>query len=206
MVTAIADKKIGLVVEKIVGQEEVVVKSLGKLLENTPGISGACIGGDGKVTLILDIAGIFRLLPHNIGAMVGPKQTGKWSSSQKRTKTWSILIVEDSRSERKRTRLTLESKGYKVVEASEGREALSKLMDYQIDLVITDIEMPELDGYELTSKIREHKKFRTIPVIAISSHKEMIDRIKGMECGINTYLPKPFDEQELFNSIKNLLP
>ena len=207
VVAGTAEKKIGLVVDRIVGQEEVVVKSLGKLLQNTPGISGACIGGDGKVTLIIDLAGIFRMLPHSVSTLISQVRDDKLTPSRHlKGSSPCILVVEDSRSERKRTRLTIESKGYKVVEAGDGKEALSKMHDYQIDMVITDIEMPELDGYELAAKIREHKKFSSLPIIAISSHKEMIDRIKGMEAGIDTYLPKPFNEQDLFNSMKNLLP
>ncbi len=209
VVAGMADKKIGLVVDKIVGQEEVVVKSMGKLLENTPGISGACIGGDGKITLILDLSGLLKLIPQNSISGIIQQSTQQIKQEDLSTKDryapTSILLVEDSRSERKRARMTLEAKGYRVIEATDGREALTRLMDYQVDMVITDIEMPELDGYRLTAKIRENRKFKNLPVIAISSHKEMIDRIKGMEAGINAYLPKPFDEDELFSAIKSLL-
>ncbi|NUM35732.1 MAG: Hpt domain-containing protein [Candidatus Brocadiae bacterium] len=207
VIAGMADKKIALVVDKIVGQEEVVVKPMGKVLENTTGFSGACIGGDGKVTLILDIMGILRLLPHSTGIILSSTEE-KTSKPRKAEKEGPvcILLVEDSRSERKRTRLAIESRGgYKILEAMDGKEALSKLNDYPVDLVITDIEMPELNGYQLTAKIREQRKFHNLPVIAISSHKEMVDRIKGMEAGINTHLPKPFDEEELFIAIKNLL-
>ncbi len=208
VIAGMSDKKIALVVDKIVGQEEVVVKPMGKMLEKTSGFSGACIGGDGKVTLILDIMGILRLLPHSASMTLGSnaeEKTIKLRSVSKEGPV-SILLVEDSRSERKRTRLAIEARGgYKVIEAMDGKDALLKLNDYPVDLVITDIEMPELNGYQLTAKIREQRKFRTLPVIAISSHKEMVDRIKGMEAGINTHLPKPFDEEELFSAIKNLL-
>ncbi len=204
VVVGMAERRIGIVVDNIVGQEEVVVKSMGKWLENTPGISSACIGGDGKVTLIIDVAGIFRLLPHSLSLSVHKSEM----SVQHPTPPNStyILLVEDSRSERKRTRLILESQGnFKVMESIDGKDALNKVLNYPIDLVLTDIEMPELDGYQLTAKIREHRKFRSLPVIAISSHKEMIDRIKGMEVGINLYLPKPFEEEELLHAIRNIL-
>lgn len=204
VIVEMAEKKVGLVVDKIIGQEEVVVKSLGKLLEDTTGISSACIGGDGKVNLILDIAGIFRLLPHSLNIFSNYNHIEEQTPEKGRQP--SILIVEDSRSERKKTRMIIESRGFKGIEAIDGKDALAKLMEYQIDVVITDIEMPELNGYQLTSKIRENKNFRSIPVIAISSHKDMIDRIKGMEAGINKYLPKPFQVEELFTAIKNLLP
>lgn len=133
------------------------------------------------------------------------KPKGAKSVTTRREKPPTILLVEDSRSERKRSRMLIETKGLKVIEAVDGKDALGKLMDYQVDMVITDIEMPELDGYELTAKIREHTKYRTIPVIAVSSHKEMVDRIRGMESGINAYLPKPIKEDELFTAIKNFL-
>jgi len=204
VVAGVADKKIGIMVDKIVGQEEVVVKNMGKLLENTPGISGACIGGDGKITLILDLSSLLRLIPHS-SVVVSSQGKTEVGTHAKKIGPVSILVVEDSRSERKRTRMALEQKGYRVVEATDGKDALNKLMDYSVDLIITDIEMPELDGYRLTAKVRENRKFKSLPVIAISTHKEMIDRIKGMEAGINMYLPKPFEEEELFNAIKNLL-
>jgi two-component system chemotaxis sensor kinase CheA len=205
VLTGIADKKIGIVVDKIIRQEEIVVKSLGKLLENIPGISGACIGGDGHVHLILDIATLLRILPMNTMMFSAGGEAKKIKKVERRDKPPCIMVVEDSRSERKKTRMILENRGFKVIEAGDGREALSKLTDYPVDMVITDIEMPELDGYELTAKIREHKQYRTIPVVAVSSHKEMVDRIKGMESGINTYLPKPLQEEEILTAIKNLM-
>ena len=204
VVAEMAEKKVGLVVDDIIGQEEVVVKSMGKLLNNTPGISSACIRGDGKVTLIIDLAGIFKLLPYTLN-------DENYVSSQKKSTTYSknvycVLIVEDSRSERKRTKLILESqKCFKIIEAMDGKDALNKIFSYPIDLVLTDIEMPEFNGYQLTSKIREYKNFKHIPVIAISSHKEMIDRIRGMEAGITLYLSKPFQEEDLLNAIKTVL-
>ena len=204
VVAEMAEKKVGLVVDDIVDQEEVVVKSMGKLLNNTPGISSACIRGDGKVTLIIDLAGIFKLLPYTLN-------DENYVSSQKKSKTYSknvycVLIVEDSRSERKRTKLILESqKCFKIIEAMDGKDALNKIFSYPIDLVLTDIEMPEFNGYQLTSKIREYKNFKHLPVIAISSHKDMIDRIRGMEAGITLYLSKPFQEEDLLNAIKTVL-
>ncbi|HNZ67448.1 MAG TPA: chemotaxis protein CheW, partial [Planctomycetota bacterium] len=119
VVVGMAERRIGIVVDNIVGQEEVVVKSMGKWLENTPGISSACIGGDGKVTLIIDVAGIFRLLPHSLSLSVHKSEM----SVQHPTPPNStyILLVEDSRSERKRTRLILESQGnFKVMESIDG--------------------------------------------------------------------------------------
>ena len=204
VVAEMAEKKVGLVIDDIVGQEEVVVKSMGKLLNNTPGISSACIRGDGKVTLIIDLAGIFKLLPYTLN-------DENYVSSQKKSTTYSknvycVLIVEDSRSERKRTKLILESqKCFKIIEAMDGKDALNKIFSYPIDLVLTDIEMPEFNGYQLTSKIREYKNFKHLPVIAISSHKDMIDRIRGMEAGITLYLSKPFQEEDLLKAIKTVL-
>ncbi len=207
VVVGVAEKKVGLVIDKLVGQEEIVVKPLGNYLEGTPGITGACIAGDGRVILILDVVGLLRLLPKSARGLPSElesrRENQKEKSDSKRRKT--ILIAEDARGERKRTRLLLESKGYKVIESIDGKDAFIKLMENQIDLVITDIEMPGLDGYKLTEKIRKTPKYRNIPVIAISARKEMINRIKGMESGIDTYLPKPFPEQELFNALKNLL-
>ena len=209
VVVGISEKKIGIVVDKIISQEEIVVKPLGKFLQNSSGISGASISGDGRVTLIIDVAGLFRLLTTTPFVLCSSQEAKtsmkKYLAAEESRETTSILVVEDSKSERKRTRLIMEAKGFKIIEASNGKEALQKLEESQIDLVITDIEMPELDGYQLTARIRKHRRYYNIPVIAVSSHKEMINRIKGMEAGINTYLPKPLRENDIFTAIENLL-
>lgn len=205
IITRIADQKIGLVVDKILGQQEIVVKSLGNILDNIPGISGACLAGDGRVILILDLAGVIRLLPKkiNLGAVKHEVQhQDKETSKQRR---YTILVVEDSKSERKRICKALHNANFRVVEAQDGREALGQLENYYIDLVLTDLEMPDIDGYEFTRKIKKDTQYKSIPVIVISSHREIINRIRGMEVGIDDYFTKPCDDKKLIEAIQRLL-
>lgn len=205
IITRIADQKIGLVVDKILGQQEIVVKSLGNVLDNIPGISGACLAGDGRVILILDLAGVIRLLPKkiNLGAVKHEVQhQDKETSKQRR---YTILVVEDSKNERKRICKALHNANFRVVEAQDGREALGQLENYYIDLVLTDLEMPDIDGYEFTRKIKKDTQYKNIPVIVISSHREIINRIKGMEVGIDDYFTKPCDDKKLIEAIQRLL-
>ncbi|WP_372366071.1 chemotaxis protein CheW [Candidatus Uabimicrobium sp. HlEnr_7] len=205
IITRVADQSIGLVVDKILGQQEIVVKSLGNILDNIPGISGACLAGDGRVILILDLAGVVRLLPKkvNLGAVKHEvRQKDEETSKERR---YTILVVEDSKNERKRICKALHSASFRVVEAQDGREALGQLENYYIDLVLTDLEMPDIDGYEFARKIKKDPQYKNIPVIVISSHREIINRIKGMEVGIDNYFTKPCNDKKLIEAIQRLL-
>lgn len=117
----------------------------------------------------------------------------------------TILIAEDDEGTRLSICDYLELEGYSVVMATDGKMALQQVFDYQPQLVITDVGMPHLDGYSLVQSVRQHPAFRLLPVIFLTAHNQMQDRIKGYQLGCDAYLPKPFELQELGAVVRNLL-
>jgi two-component system chemotaxis sensor kinase CheA len=209
VVTGLAEKRVGLLVNGLIGQEEVVIKPLGDLFENTEGIAGATIRGDGRVALILDFSGLLKLSPSPRktvarvqAAPAPPRVRAPTPAPALERRTPSVLVVDDSAAERKIVRLAVEAAGYDVFEAPDGHSALSKLKERDFDIVITDIEMEGMDGLELAGQIRSHAQWRDLPVVALSTHGMMVDRIRGSEAGLDAYLVKPLDPTELERTLR----
>lgn len=117
----------------------------------------------------------------------------------------TVLLAEDDEGTRLSICDYLELEGYSVVLASDGEMALQQVFDHQPQLIITDIGMPYLDGYTLIQKVRQHPAFRLLPVIFLTAHNQMQDRIRGYQVGCDAYLPKPFELQEIGAIVRNLL-
>lgn len=201
VVVAIAEKKVGLVVEKLLGQEEVVIKSMGKFIQ-PKGIAGATILGNGKVTLIVDLGGLMEIVEE----MEKASKTGTRKKGTRPKKKYGkvIMVVDDSPIARKAYKRMLERAGYDVVEAKDGVDALEKLrVNPEICMVITDIFMPNMDGYELTRKIKEDKKLASIPVIALSVMEENVGKAEGIKAGMDSYFSKS-DMTGILDSVKRL--
>ena len=180
------------------GEEEVVVKPLGPLFGSVGGYLGAAILGDGRIALLVEPAMLTRgrqrvrgTVPIEVGPAVLPK----------------VLVVEDSFTVRELQRSILEAAGYPVVTARDGREALGVLeRDSQIALVITDFEMPELDGLELTRAIRADGALSSLPVIIVTSRGSEDDQHRGIEAGADAYMVKrSFDQQALLATVERLV-
>ena len=210
VVVALAEKQLGFIVDKLIGQEEIVIKSLGDYLGGNPGIAGATITGDGRVRLILDVAGVIEVaqnMPRRI------RNTKKLSSNKraavqtasKKTNAVKVLICDDSSTDRKITKKILEPQDWiETVEAPSGKDALSLLeRDSSIDLIISDIMMPDMDGFRLARSIRE--KGYDIPIIAISARMEPADRKKMNASGMNAFIQKPINQQLLLDKIDELI-
>lgn len=210
VVVALAEKQLGFIVDKLIGQEEIVIKSLGDYLGGNPGIAGATITGDGRVRLILDVAGVIEVaqnMPRRI------RNTKKLSSNKraavqtasKKTNAVKVLVCDDSSTDRKITKKILESQDWiETVEAPSGKDALSLLeRDSSIDLIISDIMMPDMDGFRLARSIRE--KGYDIPIIAISARMEPADRKKMNASGMNAFIQKPINQQLLVDKIDELI-
>ena len=210
VVVALAEKQLGFIVDKLIGQEEIVIKSLGDYLGGNPGIAGATITGDGRVRLILDVAGVIEVaqnMPRRI------RNTKKLSSNKraavqtasKKTNAVKVLVCDDSSTDRKITKKILESQDWiETVEAPSGKDALSLLeRDSSIDLIISDIMMPDMDGFRLARSIRE--KGYDIPIIAISARMEPADRKKMNASGMNAFIQKPINQQLLLDKIDELI-
>lgn len=117
----------------------------------------------------------------------------------------TILLAEDDEGTRLSICDYLELEGYSVILAQDGEEALCQILKYQPQLIVTDVEMPHLDGYSLIRKVRQQPSFRLLPVIFLTAHHDMEDRIKGYQLGCDAYLPKPFELQEIGAVVRNLL-
>ena len=204
LVLGMAEKRIALMVEDIIGREEIVVKSLGDYLKGIKLFSGATISGEGNVRLIINIASLF-----GDEAMVAAKAS---VSSSKEVLTPEvvkrkpkILVVDDSISIRKYVQRFLDRTGYDVEVAPDGMEALNMMGRIKFDAVITDLEMPVMHGYDLMAEMKKSPGLMNIPVIVLTSRAGDKHRQKALEMGAQDYLVKPFEEQEMLGALKKLL-
>ncbi|ERL56020.1 Hpt domain-containing protein [Psychrobacter aquaticus] len=192
---------IALQVDQIAGSRiEVVVKPLGKQLSNLSGISAATIMGDGSVMLILDLIALMR----NAQLV---KNMSKSADSKRKSIAFksTILVVDDSVTVRKVTSRFLERQGFNVAVAKDGIDAIEILQDTTPDMILLDIEMPRMDGFEVATQVRHNQRLQHIPIIMITSRTGEKHRERALEVGVNDYMGKPFQEQELLNKIQGIL-
>jgi chemosensory pili system protein ChpA (sensor histidine kinase/response regulator) len=197
LLVRIGEKRLALQVDALIGNREIVVKPLGAQLSSVPGVSGATILGDGRVILILDMAAVSRMVVRK-AAPVAPVN----SAAKERL---LVMIVDDSITVRKVTTRLLERYGFEVVTAKDGVDALSLLQDRIPDVMLLDIEMPRMDGFELARHVRNDDRLRHIPITMITSRTGDKHRERAMQIGVNHYLGKPFQEHELLKTIHRLI-
>ncbi|MDP3588074.1 MAG: chemotaxis protein CheW [Sulfuricurvum sp.] len=204
VVLGLAESKIGLIVDTLIGQEEIVIKSLGEYLKGIEGIAGATIRGDGGVTLIVDVAALMQMaksVKSTIGSESGDaKKLGVKNSAS----DYCVMIVDDSKTDRTIMRKSLEPLGVTLVEAVDGVEALNILKqgDHYFDAMLIDIEMPRMDGYSLALEIKKYNKYKNLPLIAVTSRAGKADRMRGVESGMIEYITKPYSPEYLMNVVK----
>ena len=209
VVVALAEKQLGFIVDKLIGQEEIVIKSLGEYLGGNPGIAGATITGDGRVRLILDVSGVIEVaqnMPRRIRNVKKLSNNKRAVQVQpKKTNAIKVLICDDSSTDRRICKKVLESQDWiETVEAPSAKDALNLLdRDKGIDLVISDIMMPDMDGFRFSRSIRE--KGYEVPIIAVSARMEPSDRKKMSASGINAFVQKPINQQLLVDKIDELI-
>lgn len=192
---------IALQVDQIAGSRiEVVVKPLGQQLSHIPGISAATIMGDGSVMLILDLIALMRNV--QLGRNLSNADDFKRGRIESKS---TILVVDDSVTVRKVTSRFLERQGFNVVVAKDGIDAIDILQDTTPDMILLDIEMPRMDGFEVATQVRHNKHLKHIPIIMITSRTGEKHRERAFEIGVNDYMGKPFQEQELLNKIQRIL-
>jgi len=185
------DKKIGLIVDEVIEKQQVVIKSLGEFLGDVKNISGTTIFGDGSMALIIDVPGIVQSIPR-LSKRLERASAGADEKSRKH-----ILLVDDSLSGRIAQREMIERMGYTVEVASSGMQALARLAERRYDMIVTDINMPRMDGYEFTQKVRSSPDIHRIPIIMVTSDIKSADRQKAYDVGIDDFLAKPFSEDDL---------
>ncbi len=206
VVIALADSKIGVIVDTLVGQEEIVIKSLGDYLQNIPGIAGATIRGDGKVTLIIDVGALMELAKNTTGSVKKEIVSGV-TNIKKEAKDYQVLIVDDSKTDRTIMKKALNPLGVSITEAVNGMEALQLLKtgDVKFDIVLIDIEMPKMDGYTLAGEIRKYSRYKNLPLIAVTSRASKSDRMRGVEVGMTEYVTKPYSLEYLSSIVRKNL-
>ncbi|MDX1295190.1 MAG: response regulator [Sulfurimonadaceae bacterium] len=203
VVIGLAESKIGLIVDSLVGQEEIVIKSMGDYLQGIEGIAGATIRGDGRVTLIVDVAAMMQMAK-SVKSTVGESDTRAVSNEKNAPSDYTVMIVDDSKTDRMIMRKSLEESGMTLVEAGDGQEALNILKsgDHHFDAMLIDIEMPRMDGYTLASEIKKYNKYKNLPLIAVTSRSGKADRMRGVESGMVEYITKPYSPDYLLSVVK----
>lgn len=206
VVIGVAESKLGIIVDTLIGQEEIVIKSMGDYLQNIQGIAGATIRGDGRVTLIIDV-GVMMNLAKEIKVDIKAQIESNVKKPKEKPSDYHVLIVDDSKMDRTLMQKALEPLGVSVMEATNGVEALEivKSNDREIDAILIDIEMPRMDGYTLAGEIRKYSKYRQLPLIAVTSRTSKSDRLRGVEVGMTEYITKPYSPEYLENVVKKNL-
>ena len=203
LILVLADKRLALMVEDIIGREEIVVKSLGDYLKNVRMFSGATISGEGDVRLILNVAHLFGEETISTKASyIGGREA---SAAEAQLRKPRVLVVDDSISIRKYVQRFLDRSGYEVETATDGMNALEALAKEKYDAVITDLEMPVMHGYDLIAEMKRNPVFTGIPIIVLTSRAGEKHRQKAIDMGAQDYLVKPFEEQEMIEALKRLL-
>jgi two-component system chemotaxis sensor kinase CheA len=199
-----AQKRFAFIVEEIIGEQEGTVKNLGPQLLSVRHLSGAIIMGNGGIVPILNIPEIVETAVESGQKVIMPgKEEDKEVVSHGAKK---ILVAEDSITLRALLRNIIESDGYQVKTAVDGAEAFLFLQEDDYDLVVSDVEMPRMNGFELTSKIRSDKHRAELPVILVTALDSFEDRQRGMESGANAYIIKgSFEQSNLLDTIKRLI-
>ncbi len=194
-------REVGLIVEEVLGDEEVFLKSLGKHLGKIKFVSGAVVRMDGEVVLVLDVEDFLTFRSYLVDSMEAEGSTLR--PEQKRAR---ILVVEDTFSTRELERSILENHGYLVDTAVDGLDALNQVSRNSYDLILSDIEMPRMDGFELCQTLRKNEAYKDIPFVMLTSFQREEDRRRGMEVGASAYLVKgAFDQTHFLETIDRLL-
>lgn len=186
-----------LVTDELVGSREIVVKSLGPQVSGIRGIAGATILGDGRIVIILDMGSLVRS-----EWRARPTETVVLDQRDRRT---FALVVDDSITVRRVTQRLLERNGMRVLTAKDGVDAVSLLQENLPDIILLDIEMPRMDGYEVAAHVRNDPRLKDIPIVMITSRVSEKHRARAIELGVDDYLGKPYQESQLLDAIEPLV-
>ena len=207
------DQRAAVRVDTVMGSREIVVKSVGPQVSSVPGIFGATIMGDGSVVMILDLAPLVRrsaALRAEVAVEAAleealPGLVPEPVAIPEARRQPLVMVVDDSITMRKVTSRVLERHDMEVITAKDGLDAVEKLQDRIPDLVLLDIEMPRMDGYELATYMRNDPRLRTIPIIMITSRTGEKHRQRAFEIGVDRYLGKPYQEADLLRNVDETL-
>jgi chemosensory pili system protein ChpA (sensor histidine kinase/response regulator) len=213
-------RDMALQVDGLVGTREVVIKPVSPQISSLPGIAGATMLGDGRVVLILDLAGllltdeVFQVSravsrqPVASEAAASSAEAAAAPAQAPSARRPTVMIVDDSLTVRKVTSRTLQKRGIEFMVAKDGQDAIEQLQrgEQLPDVMLVDIEMPRMDGYELTQRVRSDSRLKHIPIIMITSRAGEKHRKRAFDLGVNEYMSKPYQEDKLMATIGTLLP
>ncbi len=196
-------------VDELLGQRDVVVKGLSRLLPRLEVLAGASVEPDGSILLVLDVAGLIaraRLARSPLSRLALIDHEDDKGAVATAARRATLLVVDDALTVRELQRSILERAGYEVRTASDGIDALACLAEAPVDLVLTDVEMPRMDGFTLTESIRAHPAMGNVPILILTSRASAEDHQRGLEAGADGYIVKSsFDESSLLSAVERLL-
>lgn len=198
-----AEQPMALQVDNLMGSREIVVKSLGPQFSSVRGVSGATILGDGNVVVILDLPAMIRSDILSERQRLADLEKAREAVRQQERAT-VVMVVDDSVTVRKVTSRLLERNGMEVITAKDGLDAVAQLQDHKPDIMLLDIEMPRMDGFEVASFVRHDDNLSDMPICMITSRTGEKHRERALAIGVNEYLGKPFQETDLLKTIERL--
>jgi two-component system chemotaxis sensor kinase CheA len=200
IILGVAEKKIAFQVDGFLNTQEIVVKPLGRQLSMIRNVSGGSILGNGEVVILLNVADLINTAQASQGIAPVKKIALKEAVRKK------VLVVDDSITTRTLEKNILENAGYKVSVAADGMTGWEKIQEESFDAVVLDVDMPRLNGFAVTEKVKGDPRFEETPVILVTSLDSPRDKIRGMEAGADAYITKgTFDQQELLETIERLI-
>jgi two-component system chemotaxis sensor kinase CheA len=192
--------RIGFLVDELISEEEVVIKNLGDYLKGIPNTAGATILGEGEVVIILNVSEMIKLAK-------SVKETHLLEDiKDEQHPTYSILVVDDASVLRELEKSMLETAGYAVDLAVDGVDGLEKAKKKRYDLIVTDVEMPRMDGFSLTERLREDAYYKDVPVVIVTAREKEDDKKRGIDVGADAYIVKTsFDQSKLLDTVEQLI-
>jgi two-component system chemotaxis sensor kinase CheA len=204
LIVAAGAQQMAFVVDELLSEQEVVIKSLGSRLRRVPHVAGATLLPSGRIALVLNAANLVRTALANLRAP-GHRPSAALAPTGPPARK-RLLLVEDSLTTRTLEKTILKGAGYAVTVACDGAEAWQLLQERGADLIVSDLEMPRMDGFALTEAVRTSPRFRNLPVVLVTARENEQDKTRGIEVGANAYLVKSaFDQRELLETIAQLL-
>ncbi len=198
-----AENTVALQVDNLLGSREIVVKSLGQQFSTVQGLSGATVMGDGSVVVILDLHAMIRqeaaLVHFSTPLLQSDESVSEANDSQ------TVMVIDDSVTVRKVTSRFLEREGFYVITAKDGNDALRILQDCIPHIMLLDIEMPRMDGFEVAKNVRSSSRLKHIPIIMITSRTGKKHRDRALSLGVQRYMGKPYQEDALLDNIRELI-
>lgn len=205
VVIAVRQAKLGLLIDDLVDIQNMVIKGLPGQMRGCGLVTGIVVTGDQSLVSVLQATGIMDLARRNRGE--APTQgAGQAAGSKAGREPWRVLVVDDSLNTREIVKEVLEAYGYRVTTAEDGLDGWQKALGGRYNAILTDIEMPGLDGFSLTTRLRSHAQYETTPIIIITSREREEDKRRGIQVGADAYIVKgDFDQSSLLETLHTLL-